>query len=150
MLGKRHIGAARTASVDQIGNVARSKAVCIGRQAQIVAATSRRRDFGGKERWALRQCLVLPFRRHLNRHVIGAMRRRPPRPGGLKRDGLAAQQVQHIYDAMLGQRQLTLGDKTTAGKVVRRRTRACDVIEIGNCRHNEVEQLCRCFVKGLR
>ena len=89
MLGKRHIGAARTASVDQVGNVARSKAVCIGRKAQIVAATSRRRDFGGKERWALRQRLVLPFRRHLNRHVIGAMRRRPPRPGGLKGDGLA-------------------------------------------------------------
>lgn len=33
MLGKRYIGAARTAGVDQIGNVARSKAVCIGRQA---------------------------------------------------------------------------------------------------------------------
>ena len=89
MLGKRHIGSARAAGVDQVGNVARSKAVCIGRQAQIVAATSRRRDFGGKERWALRQSLVLPFRRHLNRHVIGAMRRRPPRPGGLKGDGLA-------------------------------------------------------------
>lgn len=104
MLGKRRISATRAVRVDQIGYVARSKAVCIGRQAQIVAATSRRRDFGGKERWALRQSLVLPFRRHLNRHVIGAMRRRPPRPGGLKRDALAAQQVQHIYDAMLGQR----------------------------------------------
>ena len=91
MLGKRYIGTARTAGVDQIGNIARSKAVCIGRQAQIVAATSRRRDFGGKERWALRRCLVLPFRRHLNRYVIGAMRRRPPRPGRLKGDGLAAQ-----------------------------------------------------------
>ena len=33
MLGKRYISAARTAGVDQIGNVARSKAVCIGRQA---------------------------------------------------------------------------------------------------------------------
>ena len=77
------------------------------------------------------------------------MRRRPPRPGGLKRDGLAAQQVQHIYDAMLGQRQLTLGDKTAAGKVVRRRTRACDVIEIGNCRHDKVEQLCRHVFEGF-
>ena len=149
MLGKRYIGAARTAGVDQIGNVARSKAVCIGRQAQIVAAASRRRDFGGKERWALRQRLVLPFRRHLNRHVIGAMRRRPPRPAGLKGDGLAMQQVQHIYDAMLGQWQLTLGDKTAAGKVVRRRTRACDVIEIGNCRHDKVEQLCRHVLEGF-
>ena len=77
------------------------------------------------------------------------MRRRPPRPSGLKGDGLAAQQVQHIYDAMLGQRQLTLGDKTAAGKVVRRRTRACDVIEIGNCRHNKVEQLCRHVFEGF-
>ena len=77
------------------------------------------------------------------------MRRRPPRPGGLKRDGLTAQQVQHIYDAMLGQRQLTLGDKTTAGKVVRRRTRACDVIEISNCRHDKVEQLCRHVFEGF-
>ena len=149
MLGERHIGAARTAGVDQIGNVARSKAVCIGRQAQIVAAASRRRDLGGKERWALRQYLVLPFRRHLNRHVIGAMRRRPPRPGGLKGDGPAAQQVQHIYDAMLGQRQLALGDKAAACKIVRRRTRACDVIEIGNCRHNKVEQLCRHVFEGF-
>ena len=33
MLGKRRIGAARAVCVDQIGNVARSKAVCIGRQA---------------------------------------------------------------------------------------------------------------------
>ena len=150
MLGKRYIGAARTAGVDQISYVARSKAVCIGRQAQIVAATSRRRDFGGKERWALSGRLVLPLRRQLNRHVIGAMRRRPPRPGGLKGDGLAAQQVQHIYDAMLGQRQLTLGDKTAADKVVRRRMRACDVIEIGNCRHNKVEQLCRHVFEGFR
>ncbi len=149
MLGKRHIGAARTAGVDQISYVARSKAVCIGRQAQIVATTSRRRDFGGKERWALSGRLVLPLRRQLNRHVIGAMRRRPPRPGGLKRDGLAAQQVQHIYDAMLGQRQLTLGDKTAAGKVVRRRTRACDVIEIGNCRQDKAEQLCRHIFEGF-
>ena len=77
------------------------------------------------------------------------MRRRPPRPGGLKRNALAAQQVQHIYDAMLGQRQLTLGDKTAAGKVVRRRTRACDVIEIGNCRHDKVEQLCRHVFEGF-
>ena len=50
---------------------------------------------------------------------------------------------------MLGQRQLTLGDKTTAGKVVRRRTRACDVIEIGNCRHDKVEQLCRHVFEGF-
>ena len=148
MLGERYIGTARTAGVNQIGNVARSKAVCIGRQAQIVAAASRRRDLGGKERWALRQYLVIPFRRHLDRHVIGAMRR-PPRPGGLKGDDLAAQQVQHIYDAMLGQRQLALGDKAAACKIVRRRARACDVIEIGNCRHNKVEQLCRHVFEGF-
>ena len=150
MLSKCSVGTARAARVNQVGGIARRKAVHIGGQAQVIATTSRRRDFGGKQRWALSGCLVLPLRRQLNRHVVGAMRRHPPRPGGLKGDGLAAQQVQHIYDAMLGQRQLTLGNKTTAGKVVRRRTRACDVIEIGNCRHNKVEQLCRCFVKGLR
>ena len=150
MLSKCSVGTARAARVNQVGGIARRKAVHIGGQAQVIATTSRRRDFGGKQRWALSGCLVLPLRRQLNRHVVGAMRRHPPRPGGLKGDGLAAQQVQHIYDAMLGQRQLTLGNKTAAGKVVRRRTRACDVIEIGNCRHNKVEQLCRCFVKGLR
>ena len=150
MLSKCSVGTAHAARVNQVGGIARRKAVHIGGQAQVIATTSRRHDFGGKQRWALSGCLVLPLRRQLNRHVVGAMRRHPPRPGGLKGDGLAAQQVQHIYDAMLGQRQLTLGNKTTAGKVVRRRTRACDVIEIGNCRRNKVEQLCRCFVKGLR
>lgn len=97
-------------------DIARRKAVHIGGQAQVIATTSRRRDFGGKKWWALSGRLVLPLRRQLNRHVVGATRRRPPRPGGLKGDGLAAQQVQHIYDAMLGQRQLTLGNKTAAAK----------------------------------
>ena len=122
MLGKRRVGTARAARVDQVGSIARCKAVHIGGQAKVVAAADRRRNLGGKERRALGRGFILPLRRRLDRHVIGAMRRRPPRPGGLKRDGLAAQQVQHIYDAMLGQRQLTLGDKTAAGKVVRRRT----------------------------
>ena len=78
MLSKRRVGTARAVRVDQIGNIARGKAICIGRQAQIVAATSRRRDFGGEERWALRQRLVLPFRRQFNRHLVGTVRRRPP------------------------------------------------------------------------
>ena len=77
------------------------------------------------------------------------MRRRPPRPSGLKGDGLAAQQVQHIYDAMLGQRQLTLGDKTAACKIVRRRARTRDVAKIGNRRRNKVEQAHRNLVKSL-
>ena len=52
MLSKRCIGAARAVRVDQIGRVACDKAVRIGRQAQVVAATGRRRDLGGKE-WRL-------------------------------------------------------------------------------------------------
>ena len=63
MLGKRCIGAARAVRVDQIGCVACDKAVRIGRQAQVVAATGRRRDLGGKERRLFRRGLVLPHRR---------------------------------------------------------------------------------------
>ncbi len=149
MLGKRRIGAARAVRVDQIGNVARGKAVHIGGQAQVVAATGRRRDLGGKERRLFCRGLVLPHRRQLNRYLVGTMRRRSPRPGGLKGDGPATQQVQHIYDVMLGQRQLALGDKTAACKIVRRRTRACDVAQIHNRCHNKVEQTHRNLVKGL-
>ena len=118
MLGKRRIGAARAVRVDQIGNVARGKAVRIGGQAQIVAATSRRRNLGGEERRLFCRGLVLPHRQQLNRYLVGTMRRRSPRPGGLKGNGPATQQVQHVYDVMLGQRQLALGDKAAAGKVV--------------------------------
>ena len=89
MLGKRRIGAARAVRVDQIGNIARGKAVRIGRQAQVIAATGRRRDLGGKERRAFCRGLVFPFRYRLNRHLVGTMRRRPPRPGGLKGNGPA-------------------------------------------------------------
>ena len=89
MLGKRRIGAARAVRVDQIGNVARGKAVHIGRQAQVVAATGRRRDFGGKKRRLFCRGLVLPHRRQLNRYLIGTMRCRSPRPGGLKGNGPA-------------------------------------------------------------
>ena len=149
MLGKRYIGAARTAGVDQIGNVARGKAVCIGRQTQIVAATSRRRDFGGKEQRLFRRGLVLPHWRQPNRYLVGTMRRRSPRPGGLKGNGPATQQVQHVYDVMLGQRQLALGDKAAAGKIVRRRTRTRDVTQIHNRCHNKVKQTHRNLVKGL-
>ena len=149
MLGKRRIGAARAVRVDQIGNVARGKAVHIGGQAQIVAATSRRRDFGGEKRRLFCRGLVLPHRRQLNRYLVGTMRRRSPRPGGLKGNGPATQQVQHVYDVMLGQRQLALGDKAAAGKVVRRRTRTCDVAQIHNRCHNKVEQAYRNLVEGL-
>ena len=90
MLGKRRIGAARAVRVDQIGNVARGKAVHIGRQAQVVAATGRRRDLGGKEQRLFCRGLVLPHRRRLNRYLVGTMRRRSPRPGGLKGNGPAA------------------------------------------------------------
>ena len=77
------------------------------------------------------------------------MRRRSPRPGGLKGNGPATQQVQHVYDVMLGQRQLTLGDKAAACKIVRRRTRTRDVAQIHNRCHNKVEQTHRNLVKGL-
>ena len=149
MLGKRRIGAARAVRVDQIGNVARGKAVHIGRQAQVVAATGRRRDLGGKERRLFCRGLVLPHRRQLNRYLVGTMRRRSPRPGGLKGNGPATQQVQHVYDVMLGQRQLALGDKAAACKIVRRRTRTRDVAQIHNRCHNKVEQTHRNLVKGL-
>ena len=89
MLGKRRIGAARAVRVDQIGNVARGKAVHIGGQAQVVAATGRRRDLGGKEQRLFCRGLVLPHRRRLNRYLIGTMRCRSPRPGGLKGNGPA-------------------------------------------------------------
>ena len=78
MLSKRRVGTARAVRVDQIGNIARGKAIYIGRQAQIVAATSRRRDLGGKKRRTLGGRFVLPLRRRLNRHVVGTMRCRPP------------------------------------------------------------------------
>ena len=67
MLGKRRIGAARAVRVDQIGNVARGKAVHIGGQAQVVA----RRDakvFNGIGRGA-----VLPHRSDLLSLGGGAM-----------------------------------------------------------------------------
>ena len=102
MLGECRVGTARTARVDQIGGIARGKAVHIGGQTQVVAASGCRRDLGGKERRTLGGRFILPLRRRLNRHVVGAMRRRPPRPGGLKGNGPAAQQVQHVYDVMLG------------------------------------------------
>ena len=89
MLSKRRIGTARAMRVDQIGNVARGKTVRIGGQAQVIAATGRRRDLGGKERRMFCRGLVLPFRRRLNRHFVGTMCRRPPRPGGLKGDSPA-------------------------------------------------------------
>ena len=149
MLGKRRIGAARVVRVNQIGNVARDKAVHIGGQAQVVAATGRRRDLGGKERRLFCRGLVLPHRRRLNRYLVGTMRRRSPRPGGLKGNGPAAQQVQHVYDVMLGQRQLALGDKAAARKIVRRRTRTRDVAQIHNRCHNKVEQTHRNLVKGF-
>ena len=149
MLSKRRIGAARAVRIDQIGNVARGKAVHIGGQAQVVAATGRRRDLGGKERRLFCRGLVLPHRRQLNRYLVGTMRRRSPRPGGLKGNGPATQQVQHVYDVMLGQRQLALGDKTAACKIVRRRTRTRDVAQIHNRCHNKVEQAHRNLVEGL-
>ena len=127
MLGKRRVGTACAACIDQIGCVARDKAVCIGRQAQVVAVTSRRRDFGGKERWALSRDFALPLRRRLDCHLVGTMRRRPPRPSRLKGHGPAAQQVQHGHDGILGYRQLTLGDKAAAGKVIRCRARARNI-----------------------
>ena len=149
MLSKRRIGTARAMRVDQIGNVARGKTVRIGGQAQVIAAAGRRRNLGGKERRAFCRGLVLPLRCRLNRHLVGTMRRRPPRPGGLKGNGPAAQQVQHVYDVMLGQGQLALGDKTAACKVVRRRARTRDVAKIGNRRRNKVEQAHRNLVKSL-
>ena len=78
------------------------------------------------------------------------MRRRSPRPGRLKGNGPTTQQVQHVYDVMLGQRQLALGDKAAACKIVRRRTRTRDVAQIHNRCHNKVEQTHRNLVKGLR
>ncbi len=78
MLGKRRIGAARAVRVDQIGNIARGKAVRIGGQAQVIAATGRRRDHGSKERRAFCRGLILPLRRRLNRYLVGTVRRRPP------------------------------------------------------------------------
>ena len=50
---------------------------------------------------------------------------------------------------MLGQRQLALGDKAVARKIVRRRARPRDVVKIGNRRRNKVEQTHRNLVKGL-
>ena len=149
MLGKRRVGTARAARIDQIGCIARDKAVRIGRQAQVVAASRRRCNLGGKERQALGLDFALPLRRRLDRHLVGAMRRRPPRPSRLKGHSPATQQVQYGHDRILGYRQLTLGDKAAAGKVVRCRARARDVVKIGNRRHNKVEQLHRNLIKGL-
>ena len=78
MLGKRRVGTARAARIDQIGCIARDKAVRIGREAQVVAASRRRCNLGGKERRALSRDFVLPLRRRLYCHLVGAMRRRPP------------------------------------------------------------------------
>ena len=127
MLGKRRVGTARAARIDQISCIACDKAVRIGRQAQVVAASRRRCNLGGKERRALSRDFALPLRRRLDCHLVGAMRRRSPRPSRLKGHGPAAQQVQHGHDGMLGYRQLTLGDKTVADKVIRRRARARNI-----------------------
>ena len=149
MLGKRHVGTARAARIDQIGCVTSDKAVRIGRQAQVVAATRRRCNLGGKERRALGRDFALPLRRRLDRHLAGAMRRRPPRPSRLKGHGPAAQQVQHGHDGILGYRQLTLGDKAAAGKVVRCRARTRDVAQVGDRHCDKVEQLCRHVIESL-
>ena len=127
MLGKRRVGTACAARIDQIGCVARDKAMRIGRKAQVVAASRRRCNLGGKERRALSRDFALPLRRRLDRHLVGAMRRRSPRPSRLKGHSPATQQVQHGHDGILGYRQLTLGNKTAAGKVVRCRARARNI-----------------------
>ena len=118
MLGKRRVGTTRAARIDQIGDVARGKAVRIGRKAQVVAAPGCRHNLGSNQRRALSRDFVLPFRQRLDCHLVGAVRRRPPRPSRFKGHGPATQQVQHGHDGILGYRQLTLGDKTAAGKVV--------------------------------
>ena len=127
MLGKRRVGTARAARIDQIGCVTSDKTVHIGRKAQVIAASRRRCNLGGKERRALSRDFALPLRRRLDGHLVGAMRRRPPRPSRLKGHSPATQQVQHGHDGMLGYRQLTLGDKTVADKVIRRRARARNI-----------------------
>ena len=127
MLGKHRVGTACSARIDQIGCVARDKAIRIGRKAQVVAASRRRCNLGGKERRALSRDFALPLRRRLDGHLVGAMRRRPPRPSRLKGHGPAAQQVQHGHDGIFGYRQLTLGDKAAAGKVIRCRARARNI-----------------------
>ena len=127
MLGKRRVATACAARIDQIGCVTSDKAIRIGRQTQVVAASRRRCNLGGKERRALGRDFALPLRRRLDFHLVGAMRRRPPRPSGLKGQGPATQQVQHGHDGILGYRQLTLGDKAAAGKVIRCRARARNI-----------------------
>ena len=149
MLGKRRVGTARAARIDQIGRVARDKAIRIGRKAQVIAASRRRCNLGGKERRALSRDFALPLRRRLDCHLVGTMRRRPPRPSRLKGHGPAAQQVQHGHDGILGYRQLTLGDKAAAGKVVRCRARTRDVAQVGDRHCDKVEQLCRHVIESL-
>ena len=134
--------------IHQIGGIVGSKAVCLGRQAQVEALAGGCDDLGRQQRRTIPggAVRILP-RRVLDLDLPRTPSKRVARPCGLEGDASTAVDIEQAHDIALGQRQLALGHEAGVREVVRSRARGGDVAQIPDDLGHQVEQLARAVVK---